>query len=178
MQNLHLPARVDQPRATSRFATALATLALLSACATGQYPSLERRAAELPTEPPPAAEPLPPALAMSPDTLAKLQDALAKARAAHQKFLTLAPRAESALAASAKAAPDSEETARANIALADLQSARSDTALAMADIERLYSDDRLANSLAPNPSPATAKAQSEALALLGQEDETLARLAR
>lgn len=117
----------------------LGTLALLAACAApqGQYPSLavrdvERMSGTMEVEPAPPP-PAPPA-----STLAELGALAAQARAAQQAFAALAPTARSTVAAAAGQGPGSENWSRAQIAVAELESRRSQAMIALADLDRLY----------------------------------------
>ena len=122
---------------------ALLPLALLAGCAssTGDYPSLAIRDAERiagtlePAQPEPyVAPPPPPAVLGQLDALAQL------ANGAHEAFLAEEPRASAAVGEARGAAIGSENWAIAEVALADLVSARSRIMEPLADVDRLYVD--------------------------------------
>ena len=122
---------------------ALLLVPLLAACATadGEYPSLAIRDAERvggtfePVAPTPYVPPPTPAAVV--DRLARLA---ADAASAHRAFLAEAPAARSAVAAAGGAAFGSDGWARASVALAGLESARSQAMIALADLDRLMVD--------------------------------------
>ena len=123
--------------------TALLSLALIAACASpaGDYPSLAIRDAERiagTLEPVAPERYVPP-----PPSSAVLGSAEALARAAgeaHQAFLAEAPRATAAVENARGAAVGSENWALAEVALAGLLTARSQTMGPLADLDRLYVD--------------------------------------
>ena len=183
MLSLRLPARATLLRHPTRFASLATGALLLGGCSVGNYPSLQHCAANPCARAAPAAgQPLPqgsaPILAASP------LNALAKARAAYLRFHSQQAQAETAIAAASMAAPDSEEMARANIAMASLEAARGETAQSLADLERIYSDDRIAHALddagtgPARPSGlAIARAHDEVLGIIAEEDKVLTELA-
>ena len=114
----------------------------LGACvASDQYPSLAIRDAERaggtlqPAEPTLYVPPEPPAAVLD-----RLDQLAAEAASAHQAFLAEAPQARSAVAAARGASPGAESWARAQVALAGLESSRSRAMIALADLDRLYVD--------------------------------------
>ena len=123
-----------------RTLTALSAVVFLSACAnTGdtRFPSLATRPGErvsgtLAPAPRPAP---PPATAATGNRLADLR---ASALAAHRRFGELRGRAEQLSAAARGAAVASEAWSVAQVALAELEAARSETAVALADLDSLY----------------------------------------
>ena len=122
---------------------ALLLVPLLAACATadGDYPSLAIRDAERVGG---TFEPVAPTPYMPPPTPAAVVDRLAQlaadAASAHRAFLAEAPAARSAVAAAGGAAFGSDGWARASVALAGLESARSQAMIALADLDRLMVD--------------------------------------
>ena len=144
----------------------------LTGCAAADdtYPSLAVRPAERAVDTPPAAPaPLP---APAPETLAAAQAALAQARAAHSRFQTLAASAGRRVAAGRGARYDSDAWAEAQVALAELDAARSQTAAALADLDLLLAE---ASNTLRDTAPIAA-ARDTALGLVREEDATLARL--
>lgn len=135
---------------------------LLGACAgdPDRYPSLAVRDAERitgtfnPAERP-APEPVAPVTDAS--TLASL---VAQANAAHKRFLDSAPGTTRLVEATQRLGPESNEWARAQIALADLQSHRSDAAIALGNIDLLAAE--AATTFAPTEEIAAAQAQVSA----------------
>jgi hypothetical protein len=126
-----------------RFNRALLLLPLLAGCATAsdEYPSLAIRDAERVTG---TLEPAAPTPYVPPPTPAAVVDRLdqlaAEAASAHQAFLAEAPAARSVIAAASGAEFGSDSWARASVALAGLESARSRAMIALADLDRLMVD--------------------------------------
>jgi hypothetical protein len=125
-----------------RFNRALLLPLLLAACATpeGEYPSLDLRPQERVSGtlvPPPAPYVPPPTPA---PVLGRLEQLAADAASAHRAFLTEAPTVRSAVTAASGAEPGSDGWARASVALAGLESARSKAMIALADLDRLMVD--------------------------------------
>ena len=105
------------------------------------YPSLSVREEERVTgvfDPVEAEEyvPAPP----RPATLDRLAQLRAEAASAHERFLAAAERARRPVAAARTAQPGSEDWAVAQVALADLESSRSDAMVALADLDRIHAD--------------------------------------
>ena len=126
-----------------RFNPALLLVPLLAACATADetYPSLAIRDAERVSG---TLEPVAPAPYVPPPTPAAVVDRLdrlaADAASAHRAFLAEAPAARSAIAAAGGAEFGSDGWARASVALAGLEGARSKAMIALADLDRLMVD--------------------------------------
>ena len=126
-----------------RFNRALLLLPLLAACATpeGEYPSLAIRDAERVSG---TFDPAPPTPYVPPPTpaqvLGRLEQLAADAASAHRAFLAEAPTARNAVAAASGAEPGSDGWARASVALAGLESARSRAMIALSDLDRLMVD--------------------------------------
>jgi CRP/FNR family transcriptional regulator len=117
----------------------LALAALLTACATpeGEYPSLAVRDVERVggqfAVPEPVALPQPPA-----PTIDNAEELAARAREAHAELLAQAEEFRPRFAAARGAARGSEDWAQANVALAVLQSTRSEAMIALADLDHIY----------------------------------------
>jgi hypothetical protein len=160
----------------------LALILTLTACAAAKdYPSLAPRPAERMTgsgqavtsEAPPA--PLAP---LSPQLTTRLAQLVERARAAHQRFTAKRGNAERLVAAGGGATPGSEGWSVATVALSDLESARSDTMVPLADLDELYAAEAIAASQSGDQSKVTAiaAARDQVTALIGEEDDVLARL--
>ena len=161
-----------------RYAT-LALLPCLAACATpgDKYPSLAIRdveRAEGRFEPAPATPlDVPPVTAPLTGPLSERLAALGKAASAsHRAFLAKAPTATRLANAAAGAAIGSDAWAGAQVALADLDSARSATAIALGDLDALM----VGTATQGADVSAIEVVRQQVLAQVGEEDETLARL--
>lgn len=156
-----------------------ATALVLSGCASDTtYPSLARRPAERPGGVPPVVSPtpLPPSLPSAGMTV-RLDGLVDQARAAHARFGERRGRAEQLVAASGRAAMGSEGYAVAIIALAELESARSDAMIALATLDTLYAADRTTHPNEPSGDAiAIASARERVMVWVGEEDRVLARL--
>ena len=152
-------------------------LAMLAGCANsaGSYPSLEMRPGERVSgtfEPPaPEAPPPPPAVA-SADLVARLAELRAEASAAHGDFLEAAPGARRLASAAAGSAIGSDSWASAQVALADLDSARSRAAVPLGTLDILYVDASIANEARSEID----SVRSAVIAMLEEEDAVLAQL--
>lgn len=151
---------------------AAAASLLLAACAKdkGEYPSLARRPAErvsgtapvvTPTE-----APLPP---VPPEVSGNLERLVAQARAADAKFKANAPRARSLVSAASGAAVASESWSVATVALADLESQRSQAMIALADLDALYA----AEGIKLGDTTAIAAARDQVIAIVSEQDDVL-----
>lgn len=160
-------------------AAAVLSLAL-AACATpsgDRFPSLAIRDVERAQgqfEPVPAAPLVVPPLTMPasgplPERLAALG---AAASASHLNFLASAPRAERLAQAAAGAAMGSEAWAAAQVALADLDSARSATAITLGNLDALM----VAGAVQGEDVTTIEAVRQQVIAQVEAEDETLARL--
>jgi hypothetical protein len=126
-----------------RFNPAFLLVPLAAACSTpdGEYPSLAIRDAERvsgtfePTPPTPYVPPPTPAA-----VLGRLEQLAADAASAHRAFVAEAPAARSVIGAASGAEFGSDGWARASVALAGLESARSKAMIALADLDRLMVD--------------------------------------
>lgn len=149
----------------------------LSACAgTGSdYPSLAIRDAERVTGTYGVAPEDMPQTAPDPapaGTSERLAQILSEARSAHGDFVALVPTAEQRVAAGAGSGIASDSWSRAQVALAQLDSARSRAAVPLGDLDLLYAD----ATLAWQERDAISAARDEVTGLIAQEDATLARL--
>ena len=157
-----------------RIAALALLVALIPACSGtgGRYPSLELRPAERVAgtfTPAPAAEgPAP----MPEGTLGKLGALEAAARAAHARFVEQAPSARATVAAGRGADVSDNRCGAAQIALADLDGIRSEAAIALGDIDLMFVDATLADS----DREAIERSRQAIVALIAQEDATLAEL--
>lgn len=147
---------------------------LLSACATpGDFPSLDTRDSERVTGTIAAPEgatftPSP----SSPATLADLDALAQRIRTAHQRFIASSEDARPIVQRAAGSGTGSEGWAVAQVAIANLESIRSDAMIALADIDRIHVDAHVGGGQI---------ARSEALraemgALVAEEDRLIAGL--
>lgn len=125
----------------------VATL-LLGACGSSEgYPSLARRPAERISGTAPAVEapPAPPPAPVAPDLglQSRLARWLEQARGSHARFNALRPRAAQLTSAAQGAAVASEGWAVATVALAELESRRSDVLIALAELDAVYVKERI-----------------------------------
>ena len=157
----------------------LAAPFVLAACTTGgdKYPSLAIRDVEraqgqfdpVPATPLDIPAVLPPATGPLADRLATLGSSAA---ASHKAFLASAPSATRLAIAAAGSAIGSDAWASAQVALADLDSARSNTAIALADLDTLM----VATAVQADDVSAIEIVRQAVLGQISEEDETLARL--
>lgn len=126
-----------------RFNRALLVLPLLTACATpsDEYPSLAIRDAERVTGTlePAAPEPYTPP-ATPPAVIDRLEALAADAANAHRTFLAEVPATRRLVAAARGAEMGSDGWARASVAVAGLEGARSRAMISLADVDRLMVD--------------------------------------
>ncbi|WP_240530072.1 hypothetical protein [Novosphingobium sp. PC22D] len=163
---------------------ALVPALALSACASnGNYPSLALRDAErisgtarpaAPTATP--APELPPASA---DLLTRINDLLATARKAHAVFENKRGSTNRAVGAARGASSASDSWVSAQVALADLQAARSPVVTVLAELDGLYVDARDAAPATVSPSAqAIVDARDSVDALVAEENSTIEALGR
>ena len=161
---------------TARFSALLATI-LLGACASASadYPSLAIRDAERMTGSaeavvavPDLAPPAPP----SADLAARLAQLQGEAAAAHRAFRAAQGRTSVLVRAASRVAVGSESWAVATVALADLESSRSQAMIALADLDALY----VAGEVGGGANPAVLQARDGVTALVAEEDAVLANL--
>ena len=149
---------------------------LLAGCAAapeGAYPSLAIRDVERVsgTLEPPAVTYVPPAPPSG--TLNELDALVSRAQTAHGRFVEQAPALRSRVASANGAPVGSEGWAQAQVALAELETIRSEAMIALADLDRLYVEAATeGQSLAE-----VASARDEVIALVEQEDAVIAELA-
>ena len=143
---------------------------------TVNYPSLARRPAErisgtapvVPPDPAPIATPAPP----SPTLAARLAQLLDSARAADAQFKAREAKARQLTNSASGAAVASEGWSVATIALADLESARSNAMIALADLDALYAATRISG----DDVSAIAEARDKVIGLVRTEDNVLIAL--
>jgi hypothetical protein len=166
---------------------------LLAGCATkGEFPSLARRSAELrpgevrcgvsgpapriagngvPAEVAPGATATEQAVPQELNArLAALEEA---ARAAHERFAGKRGKAATLVAAASGAAVGSESWSVATVAIADLESARSDAMVSLGELDRLYAAERIDGG----DGGAIAAVRDQVTAWVADEDAALADLA-
>lgn len=168
-------------RTHARF-LAVALPMLAAACSTaGSYPSLAMRDVERGTRHamPVMGQTAPPLPALPPasaDLTTRLDGLVAVARAADQQFQSNRPAAERAVAAAGNTASDSWSSA--TIALAKLESSRSQSMVALAELDTLYIDTRSAGPTEESPSAkAIAAARDEVGGRVAEQDKVIAGLA-
>ncbi|MBE5073493.1 hypothetical protein IM511_04160 [Erythrobacteraceae bacterium E2-1 Yellow Sea] len=154
----------------------LATLALAGcSSASHNYPSLAIRDAERVSGTfavtPGTGDQLGPAPA-SPNVLESLPEQLVLSQTAHDSFMGLSAEAERLVLAAQGTDTDSNAWAAAQIALAQLESQRSQSAIALATLDLHYAD----ASLGFTAREEIDAVRSQVLSTLRQEDEVLARL--
>lgn len=158
----------------------LACLGALAACATptgARYPSLAIRDVERAQG---RFQPVPAAPLAVPEVGVPLAGPLAErvaaldeqAASAHRGFLAATPRAERLADAGSGTAIGSDAWASAQVALADLDSARSLTAVVLAELDMLM----VARAVQAEDISAIEQVRQRVLALVGEEDATLERL--
>ena len=160
-------------RALTGLSTAF--MLVLPGCAadTANYPSLARRPAERAGSNAVTQAPAPVATALDPDLPARLAALVEQAREADARFATRRTQAEPVVAAGSGAAAGSEGWAIASIALASLESARSDAMIALADLDQLYATARTKSG---SEWVTIAAARDQVTAWIGEEDRVLAAL--
>ncbi len=166
------------PPAFGPLATSAATALLLAGCAADydHYPSLARRPAERVSgtiaAAPPATAPQPPAPPPSADLATRLAQLSEQAQAAHREFTGRRPRAEQLVAAAGTSPVGSDGWAQASVALADLESSRSQAMIALADLDELYAAERTNGGDAAT----IATTRDRVIDWIGEEDIALAQL--
>jgi hypothetical protein len=173
-------------RAPAPLSSLILILTLASCAAARDYPSLERRPAELggperqtgsaqPVTGEATATPPPPLSSELTTRLAQLVDV---ARGAHQRFGAKHGAAERSVASAGRAAMGSEGWSVATVALSELESVRSDAMFALAELDQLYTSEVIAASQNGNATTidAIAASRDQVTALIAEEDQVLARL--
>lgn len=155
----------------------LALAAPLAACAAGSadYPSLAIREAERVSgtfDPATAAEPAPPPAQPSADLLQRLSQLRAAAASAHRSFLESVPGARRQVQAARGSGVESNLWAAAQVAVANLDSARSQTAVPLGDLDLMFADAALAFELREP----IVDARGEVAEMIAQQDAILAEL--
>lgn len=162
--------------------TALSMLLSLSACGGRDYPSLAIRPAERITgtaEPAtPTPEPTTAPLPASADVTGPAASLVVQAQAAHQRFLSRRAETERLVSAARGTAVGSEAWSVASVALANLESARSDAMIALAELDERYAAQSIMAQSGGNPADAEAlaAARERVIALVGDEDAVLTGL--
>lgn len=163
----------------ARPAIALSLIVALGACASSgeDYPSLAIRDAERGEGTFEAPEPrrldVPPVeVDLTGGLDARLSSLVAGAREAHGDFLEARPRAEQLVAAASGSAVGSDSWAAAQVALAELDSARSRAAVPLGDVDAIYTAARVS----AEEVTAIEAARDEIIALVRLEDAVLADL--
>lgn len=169
------------PRIKSLALAAAATSIALGGCATAnRYPSLERRPAEREYgsgQPVTGPAPAPMPTVVSGDLATRLSALRAQALSAHRGFEAKQAGASRAVAAARGSAVASESWSVAQVALAQLESARSNGMIALADLDSLLISAARANVDRPSPDLAAVETvRSEVIGWIGAEDEVLVAL--
>jgi hypothetical protein len=154
----------------------LAISLLIAGCSSPQsYPSLARRPAERITGSAPAVPPTEIVAAPqspSPQVVTRLTQLSEQARDAHARFNKQTGETTRLVGAARGAAVASESWSVATVALANLESARSDAMIALAELDSLYA----AQSIEGNDTAAIASAREEVIAIVADEDAVLSQL--
>ena len=162
--------------ACTRSACILAAL-LLAGCAADydNYPSLARRPAERikgTAEPAAPTSAPPPIVVPSGDLATRLAQLAGQAEAAHREFAGRRARAEDLVGAARGAGVGSESWSVASVALADLETSRSQAMIALADLDELYTAERVGGGDAAT----IARTRDQVIDWIGEEDIVLAQL--
>lgn len=158
------------------FSALLLTALVASACSStpADYPSLAIRDVErvgMTMATPSAQNWTPPQLGQA--KLADISKLVDQAQTAHGVFLETAQNARTTIAAAEGLSAGSNNWSVAQIALAQLQSTRSDALIALADIDRIY----VAASTAGEALGQITPAQAEVERLVEQENQVISELA-
>lgn len=159
-----------------RLAAALCSCLILSACGSAKgYPSLAKRPAERiagtaqPAPPPPVA---PAPAPLSPEMQARLAQLIERARAAHGVFTGGKAKADRLSSAARGAAVSSEAWVVATVALAELESRRSEVMISLAELDSLYAREKVDGG----DGVSIAAARDQVTAWVADEDAVLAEL--
>ena len=150
------------------------------ASAAGDYPSLAIREVERPSGSamPVDAAPPPLPVQLSAQTGQRIAQALERARKAHSAFVAGTGRTAGAVSAARGSRAPADAWIAAQLALANLQSLRSEAVIAQADLDLLFAEERLAE---PGPISPTAQALANAReqvdGWVDEQNRTIARLA-
>lgn len=163
----------------ARPAIVLPLIFLLGACAgpRGDYPSLairdvERAQGQFETEEPARLDVPPVDVDLTGGLEVRLASLVAAAREAHAEFVEVTPRAQELVTAASGSDIGSDRWAAAQVALAELDSARSRAAVPLGDLDAIYT----ARSVAAEETAAIDAARNEVVALVSSEDAILADL--
>ena len=158
----------------ARNALTLTLASLLGACAStgGDYPSLAVRDAERAEGQFDTGEParlaIPPVeVDMTGGLDARLSSLVTAAEEAHAEFIAVLPRATRLVSAAGSVGSDS--WAAAQVALAELDSARSRAAIPLGDLDTIF----VASRIAAEDAASIEAARNRVLALVGEEDAVL-----
>jgi len=110
---------------------------------------------------------------VSPELSARLRQLEGAAREAHARFEAKRARTGALTAAARSAAPASEAWSVATVAIADLETARSDTMVSLGELDRLYAQERIDGG----DGGAIAAVRDQVTAWVADEDAVLAELA-
>jgi len=174
------------------FSAALALSGALAGCAGGEaYPSLARRPQEVEFQGPAVAATAPGRIggsaapapagpgatasqqAVSSDLGARLAQLQTAADTAHERFSAGRAKADSLTAAARGLEVGSEGWSVATVAVADLESARSDVMVSLGELDRLYAEERIDGG----DGGAIAAVRDKVTAWVADEDAVLADLA-
>ena len=160
---------------TLSLVASLVVSAVLAGCtaSSDRYPSLairdiERVSGTFEVDPSDAAPP--PSLPAA--DLENIPALIATARSAHQQFIEAAPSARREVAAAIGSNVTDNRWASAQVALADLESLRSQAAIPLGDLDRLHA----VASITFADKLAVDAAREEVLAMITEEDQVLAEL--
>ncbi|MBV1918899.1 MAG: hypothetical protein KUG65_12685 [Sphingomonadaceae bacterium] len=162
--------------------TLLALPLCLNACTAGNssYPSLAIRDVERvrgtaqPVEPQSPPAPPPP---VSEELDVKIVRLLADAERAHKGFLAGSDSVSRTIAAARETTAPADEWVEAQVALADLQSLRSNAVIALAELDQLHAAERIAVPQSPTPSATAIAAAIERIGdWVSEEDQLISRL--
>jgi hypothetical protein len=155
------------------------SLVLTGCAASGEYPSLARRPAERISGTadvvPPEAVPSPPPAPPSADLTGRLAQLVEQARGGHERFAAKRADTERLVSTAGNAAPGSEAWSVANVAVADLDSARNDTVVALGTLDELYATESVTAGDSGG-ADAAAAAHAQVGAWVDEEEALLSRL--
>lgn len=173
------------PQSVRPLAACAVAALLLSGCAAdySTYPSLARRPAERAGNPAErvsgtaevaaaAPAPLPPPPPPSPELTVRLGQLSDQAQAAHNEFTSRQAAAQRLVSAAGGASVGGEGWAQASVALAGLETTRSQAMIALADLDELYA----AEGVAGNDVTAIGATRDRVIGWIGEEDRVLAQL--
>ena len=163
----------------ARAACIIALPVTLGACASagGDYPSLATRDAERAEGQFNTGEParldIPPVeVDLTGGLETRLASLVSAAEEAHAEFLSVEPRATRLVAAASGSAVGSDSWAAAQVALAELDSARSRVAVPLGDLDAIYT----AATVAAGDTATIVEARDRVIAIVSREDATLETL--